>query len=190
MRILIFSLTLFVSSVVAWGVAGHEIVATIAQMLLTDKTHDQICDILPSWTKCHLAAVAAWADQIKRQPAYRGWSAPLHYVNPLEDWPSKHCEFGEHGWHLPESNILLAINNYTRIVEEGDGEERDIALRFLVHYMGDLHQPLHLVGREKGGNGIKVRFERRLTNLHSVWDGGLITKAIREIHNYTHPVPE
>jgi len=63
-------------------------------------------------------------------------------------------------------------------------------LRFLIHYIGDMHQPLHLTGRERGGNNIKVRFEHRITSLHGVWDGGLITKAIREIHNYTRPLPD
>jgi len=114
----------------------------------------------------------------------------MHYVNPLADWPSKDCVFGDKGWHSPEKNIILAINNYTRIVDAGFGEERDYSLRFLVHYLGDLRQPLHLTGREKGGNGIKVRFEKRLSTLHGVWDDRLITKAVREIANYSEPVPE
>ncbi|KAG8846699.1 hypothetical protein FRB96_001935 [Tulasnella sp. 330] len=114
----------------------------------------------------------------------------LHYVNPNGDWPSTHCEFGENGWHSPEKNLLTAITNYTRILAEGSGQGQDYALRFLVHYVGDVHQPLHLTGRERGGNGIKVRFEHRISSLHSVWDGGLITKSIREMTNYTHPLPD
>ncbi|KAG9047415.1 hypothetical protein FS837_002271 [Tulasnella sp. UAMH 9824] len=114
----------------------------------------------------------------------------MHYINPIGDWPSQHCVYGEDGWHMPEKNLFTAINNYTRIVPNAVGEEQDFALRFLIHYIGDLHQPLHLTGRERGGNGIKVRFEHRITSLHGVWDGGLITKAVREIANYTRPVPE
>ncbi|KAG8979319.1 hypothetical protein FRB93_010138 [Tulasnella sp. JGI-2019a] len=179
-----------VSSVAAWGAAGHEIVATIAQILLTDHTRDQLCLILPPWSKCHLAPVAPWADQIKRFPEWRSWTSAMHYVNPIGDWPSKHCEFGESGWHAPDRNLLVAITNYTRIVAESSGQDQDYALRFLVHYVGDIHQPLHLTGRERGGNGIKVRFDRRISSLHGVWDGGLITKSIREMTNYTHPLPD
>jgi len=53
------------------------------------------------------------------------------------------------------------------------------ALKFLIHFMGDVHQPLHLTGRDRGGNGDKVLFDRRHTNLHAVWDNLLIAKAIR-----------
>lgn len=65
----------------------------------------------------------------------------------------------------------------------------DIDLRFLIHFIGDLHQPLHLTGRDKGGNGAMFRFEGRARNLHSVWDSGIITKNIRELANYTSPLP-
>ncbi|KAG8987783.1 hypothetical protein FRB90_003150 [Tulasnella sp. 427] len=183
-------LPLLASKALAWGVAGHEITATIAEILLTDETRDQLCEILPPWTNCHLAPVAAWADKIKSDPWWRSWTSPMHYINPIGDWPSQHCVFGEDGWHMPQKNLFTAINNYTRIVPNAVGEEQDFALRFLIHYIGDLHQPLHLTGRERGGNGIKVRFEHRITSLHGVWDGGLITKAVREIANYTRPVPE
>ena len=63
------------------------------------------------------------------------------------------------------------------------------ALRFLVHFVGDVHQPLHLTDRERGGNDDFVRFENRKINLHSLWDTALITKAIREQSNYTKPLP-
>lgn len=58
-----------------------------------------------------------------------------------------------------------------------------------MHFIGDVHQPLHLTDRERGGNDDPVRFEGRRFNLHSVWDGALLTKAIREQHNYTEPLP-
>lgn len=63
------------------------------------------------------------------------------------------------------------------------------ALRFLVHFVGDVHQPLHLTDRERGGNDDFVRFENRKINLHSLWDTALITKAVREQSNYTKPLP-
>lgn len=63
------------------------------------------------------------------------------------------------------------------------------SLRFLVHFLGDIHQPLHLTSRERGGNGDPVLWEGRRTNLHSLWDGLLIARALREQSNYTAPLP-
>jgi predicted permease len=118
------------------------------------------------------------------------WSSHLHYINPVDDEPPKHCTYGEHGWQDGGSgNVLEAIVNYTSRISTTKGYERDIAMRFLVHYMGDAHQPLHLTGRARGGNDIAVRYEGRYAKLHSVWDGLLINSQIRQLANYTTRLP-
>ncbi|KLO14003.1 phospholipase C/P1 nuclease [Schizopora paradoxa] len=173
--------------VAAWGVAGHEIVATIAQIHLHPSTVEQLCAILPPYANCHLAPVAAWADKVR---FHMPWSGPLHYVGGVGDHPSDHCDFGDDGWQgTPGHNVLGAVRNTTMWLEKGyEGAEE--ALKFLVHFIGDLHQPLHLTGRDRGGNSVKVRFDRRITNLHSVWDSRLIAKSLRTIpQNYTYPLP-
>ncbi|KAJ8502243.1 hypothetical protein ONZ51_g109 [Trametes cubensis] len=192
----------------AWGAAGHEIVATIAQIHLSKPVLSLVCDILhPSlnlatnpedeaYPPCHLASIASWADKIRMRPEYR-YTAPLHYVNAVDDAPPHACPFpGTHGWQgRPTGNILAAIGNVTHVLRDfvrgergaGDAEE---ALKFLVHFMGDMHQPLHMSGREKGGNGVRVAWNGRVTNLHSVWDGLLIAQAVRLTpRNYTYPLP-
>ncbi|KAH8977743.1 S1/P1 nuclease-domain-containing protein [Lactarius hatsudake] len=69
-------------------------------------------------------------------------------------------------------------------------ERASEALKFLIHFVGDMHQPLHLTGRNRGANGVKVSFDGRNTNLHSVWDTSLIAKYLRTIpRNYTRPLP-
>lgn len=96
----------------------------------------------------------------------------MHYVEGKDDYPSETCAFpGEHGWvNGPEKNLLAAIRNMTGTLEawDGGGEEfgspTNEALKFLVHFYGDLHMPLHLAGRARGGNGIKVLFDGRLTS--------------------------
>lgn len=140
---------------------GHEIVATIAQIHLHPSAAARLCDILPAYADCHLAPVASWADRVRM---YMHWSGPLHYVNGLGDHPPEHCVFGEEGWAGgPQQNVLSAIRNTTMWLENGnDGAEE--ALKFLIHFVGDLHQPLHLSGRDKGGNGMKVRFDGRITS--------------------------
>ncbi|KAG6840558.1 hypothetical protein C0991_005834 [Blastosporella zonata] len=185
---------------VAWGAAGHEVVATIAQIHLHPTVFPVLCDVLnvtstePDQPLCHLAPVATWADRLK----YRmRWSAPLHYVGGVGDHPSQTCKFpGSGGWDgAPNHNVLGGIRNTTNLLEEYmDGDSSittaNEALKFLIHFVGDMHMPLHLTGRDRGGNSNKVKFGGRVTNLHSVWDGLLIAKAIRETpKNYTRPLP-
>ena len=63
------------------------------------------------------------------------------------------------------------------------------SLKFLIHFIGDVHQPLHLTNRDRGGNQFTVRFEGRTMNLHGLWDNQLIAKALRDQRNYTRPLP-
>lgn len=84
-------------------------------------------------------------------------------------------------------NVLTAIVNKTAALRGGGGG--DINLRFLIHLLGDLHQPLHLTGRDRGGNNARFLFEGRVRSLHSVWDSGILLKNIREMANYTSPLP-
>lgn len=165
---------------------GHEVVATIAQMHLHPSVLPSICTLLnftssnPDEPLCHLAPIATWADKV-RFPMR--WSANLHYIGALDDYPSDTCIFpGERGWAGREGgNVIGAIRNVTTILQDwvtaeggglGDGRPYDDeidglaneALKFLVHFMGDMHQPLHLTGRDRGGNGVKVTFDGRLTS--------------------------
>jgi len=148
---------------------GHQIVATVAQMYLHPDVLPTICDILNlSSTKCHLSSVATWADQTR----YRmRWSAALHYVGAIDDHPSQSCAFpGEHRWAGKSGiNVLDSIKNTTSLLQAWvNSDTSDVvaseALKFLIHFVGDMHQPLHLTGRGRGGNSIKVLFDRRHTS--------------------------
>ncbi|KAJ3762951.1 S1/P1 nuclease [Lentinula raphanica] len=202
MKLPLLSLAFFVPRVLGWGAAGHEIVATIAQIHLHPTVLPVLCDILnytspnPNEPPCHLAPVSTWADRLK----YRmRWSAPLHYVGAKDDYPSETCVFpGERGWAgSRDINVLAGIRNVTSLldawVDDGQTTSDDTAeeaLKFLIHFIGDLHMPLHLTGRDRGGNSVKVRFDGRQTNLHSAWDGLLIAKTLRNVpRKYDRPLP-
>src|SRR5260221_5603989 len=118
-----------------------------------------VCKILHE-PKCHLAPISTWADKHKT-----AWSAPMHYINPLGDNPGKTCRFpGTGGWDgKKDINVLDAVKNVTSVLQRWvDKDASDAAaseaLTFLVHFVGDMHQPLHLVAKAKGGNLIKVQF--------------------------------
>ncbi|BGP42833.1 hypothetical protein JCM10449v2_006845 [Rhodotorula kratochvilovae] len=184
----------------AWGAAGHEIVATLAEIHL----HPSVLaflradsSLLPSYANGHLAPIATWADRIRMVPEYRGWSGPLHYASWDGDHPPEVCswpgtgdgsddEGGKGRWHA-DNDVLHAIANYTARLEHNPHDWE--SLRFLIHFLGDVHQPMHLTSRERGGNGDPVLWEGRRTNLHSLWDGLLIARALREQSNYTSPLP-
>lgn len=185
-----------------WGVTGHKIVATIAQTQLHPDVRAHLCTILPPeqtayrsfypkegapHQHCHLAPLSAWADRVHGQYP---WASHLHYINPVQDDPPKHCTYGENGWQdHGTGNVLEAILNYTSALQTKSGYERDVALRFLTHFMGDSHQPLHLTGRARGGNDVHVRFNGRFARLHSVWDSLLLNDEIRDVANYTTRLP-
>ncbi|CAA7267233.1 unnamed protein product [Cyclocybe aegerita] len=189
------TLAYLVPSTYAWGAAGHEIVATIAQMYVHPRALETMCNILdlPS-NNCYLARVATWADQ---QRMRMRWSASLHYVGALDDHPSDTCAFpGSRGWAGNRAiNVLDGVKNTTSLLQdwvnhESSDDVASEALKFLIHFVGDMHQPLHLTGRDRGGNSVKVLFDRRHTNLHSLWDSLLIAKAVRTVpRNYSQPLP-
>ncbi|KAH9939871.1 phospholipase C/P1 nuclease domain-containing protein [Amylocystis lapponica] len=194
-----------IPTALAWGAAGHEIIATIAQIYLDPSVLPVLCNILNSSSEptpsageppCYLAPIAAWADNVRRQPAYR-YTAQLHYIGALDDSPSASCAFpGPRGWAAArDHNVLAAVGNSTHglqqfLAGESSAAQGAEALKFLVHFVGDMHMPLHLTGRERGGNGARVLFDRRITNLHTVWDSRLIAQGLRTVsRNYTRALP-
>ena len=149
---------------------GHAIAATIAELHLGPSVLPTLCSILDSsnlgesWS---LASIASWADQIKSKLR---WSAPMHYVNAVADHPPQLCLFpGAKGWEgVPDVNVLGGIRNTTDLLSQWVAQGSDLsdpiaseALKFLVHFVGDLHQPFHLVSREQGANDVYVKWSNR-----------------------------
>ena len=141
--------------------------ATIAQIYLHPTVLPTVCDILDN-TNCHLAPISTWADKIK----YRmRWSAALHYVGAIDDYPPNDCAYpGPNGWAgKKEINVLDGVQNVTGLLEDwvkhdASYDTASEALKFLVHFVGDMHQPLHLTGRDRGGNSAKVVWDGRKTS--------------------------
>ncbi|HEY8256998.1 MAG TPA: S1/P1 nuclease [Gemmatimonadales bacterium] len=150
-----------------WWDLGHRIVARLADTRLTSHTRAAVRDILEGQS---LADASVWADNIKN---YRHDADPLHYVNiPLADTaylPERHCPRGR--------CIITAIGHDRQLLADPatSPNDRAEALRFLIHFMGDLHQPLHVGdNHDRGGNDRAVTLLGHPTNLHKVWDGEMI----------------
>ncbi|KAI8803016.1 S1/P1 nuclease [Cladochytrium replicatum] len=172
--------TLFAHTAVsAFGFDGHFITAKIAESLLSPAAVATASHILRG---ANLSDVASWADEIKGNRRY-SWTSPLHYINPVGDFPPTSCAFRTEsicsGGSAKGICLTEAIANYTRRLScLDDNEESAEALKFLIHFIGDIHQPLHACSREKGGNSALVRYHGRSANLHSVWDTLLIKTIV------------
>jgi len=149
-----------------WGLMGHRIVAGIAQERLTPQALAAVHDLLGS--KMSLVDIAVWADEQKEIPDASAW----HYVNvPITEsgYDSKYCS--------SKGCVVGKIHEYKRILKDTKTgkKEKQRALKFLVHLVADIHQPLHVGDTEsRGGNLIQVQFFGQGSNLHRVWDSQII----------------
>ena len=150
-----------------WGQTGHRVVGQIAEAYLSKKAKKEINRLLDGHS---LAFASTIADEIKSDQAYDSFG-PWHYVNY------------EMGGHYDPTNadergdIVYGIQKSVEVLESKSSSDADkrFYLKLLIHFIGDLHQPLH-VGRaeDQGGNRIQVSWFSRTSNLHRVWDSDLI----------------
>jgi hypothetical protein len=150
----------------AWGKAGHRVVATLATSLLTPETQRQVANLLGPGVI--LADIATWADEVRPS---RPNTSPWYYVNIPRDATgynaARDCRRG---------CVVSAIERSLRVLQDRSKSRavREEALRWVVHFVADLRQPLHVVGDDRGGNDVLVQFRGRQTNFHRLWDGDLI----------------
>ncbi|KAJ5958939.1 uncharacterized protein N7479_006089 [Penicillium vulpinum] len=154
----------------AWGVLGHATVAYVAQHYISPEAASWAKQVLNDTSDSYLASIASWADNYRLTAAGK-WSAPLHYIDAMDDPPTS-CNL-DYERDCPEEGCSIsAIANYT--LRAGNSQlstaQTAEALKFLVHFIGDLAQPLHDENYEVGGNGIAVTFNNYSDNLHSDWD--------------------
>jgi nuclease S1 len=160
----------------AWGVQGHRIVARIAWARMTQAARDNASALLGGGMD-EFVASATWADEVKsaRPESYNWHFVDIPVAQPRYD-ATRDCPPTEKG-----DCVIAAISRArAELAEPGRSTAlKAEALKFLVHFVGDLHQPLHAIdNRDRGGNDVRVSALRgedgRATNLHAVWDTGLI----------------
>ncbi|MBF0546935.1 MAG: S1/P1 nuclease [Candidatus Riflebacteria bacterium] len=151
----------------AWGGLGHKLVARLAFEQMTPKARSEATKILKG---ASLESVSTWADLIKRD---RPETASFHFVNFISQNPS----LSDNQDVTNSKNVVSGIYLNKSILqnESASLDEKKEALCFLIHFVGDIHQPLHCApDGNSGGNDIKVKFFNDETNLHKVWDSELI----------------
>ncbi len=175
-------LALALPTAYGWGREGHVIVARIAEDHLTSQAKAGIAALLGAQSSIAGDAVANWADDIR---PHRRESKTWHYVN---------IPFGADHYDAkrdcpPAGCVVDRIGHFARVLadKKAGQETRVEALKFLVHFVGDVHQPLHCIERDndRGGNECTVIFFHEVRNLHWIWDDELIR---RRMHLYPDPI--
>jgi hypothetical protein len=173
------------SPALAWGQTGHRTIGDIADQHLSGLARAHVQQLLGVET---LAEASTWADEMRSNPDpfWQKTAGPWHYVTV----PGL-----EYAGAPPEGDAYTALEMFSKQLRDPatSREQRQLALRFIIHIIGDLHQPLH-VGRpgDRGGNDVKVKWFGRDTNLHVVWDTHLVdhlglsyTELAERLHRHT-----
>ena len=174
---------LFPVSAWAWGSDGHKIVAVIAADNLTPAAQSHVASILG--VSADKRALAAAMEVASNRPDFEfrdedKATAPWHFIDIcLQDrrtdiparCPSGNCVTRK----IDEYSKRLKEANYDRWGAAGD-------LAFLIHFVGDIHQPLHAANdADRGGNCVTVESRSRETNLHAVWDTTVVRRLEYDI---------
>ena len=156
----------------SWGQTGHRVTGAIAQQYLTPETQRAISQLLVNED---LAEASTYADEMKSNPSefWKKTANPWHYVNVFDG--KTYSDVAP----PPKGNAATALDMFSKQLKskQSSSEEKQLALRFIVHIIGDLHQPFHAGnGKDRGGNDVKLTFFWDDSNLHRVWDSGLIDR--------------
>lgn len=169
---LLIVLLAWTTSLLGWGQTGHRAAAQVAEHYLSPEARMAVSDILG---REDLARASTWPDFMRADPSefWQQTVNPWHYVTvPAgEDYGDAHAP--------PEGDAYTALRKFSQTVRDANAEPEDraLALRFVVHVIADLHQPLHVGnGNDRGGNDFAVSFFGQPGNLHRVWDSQMIDR--------------
>lgn len=160
----------------AWGPSGHRMVARLAENQLDATSRAEVRRLLGILGASSLPEIANWADDMRSDPAQRELSratSRLHFVN----FTDSRCTYDEPRICANGQCVVAAIQRHAAVLGDRSATDRSRAeaLRYLVHFVGDVHQPLHAGYRsDRGGNNHQVRFNGKGSNLHAIWDSPVL----------------
>ena len=150
-----------------WGQTGHRVVGLVAENHLNKKARKRIDKIIG---KESLAMVGPYMDFIRSDVAYKHMD-PWHYCTIPDGQTYEQTGIPEEG------DVIQTIERLVKELKAGQFTEQDeaFAIKMLVHLVGDIHQPLHVgTGTDRGGNDVRLQYFWEESNLHRVWDSGMI----------------
>jgi nuclease S1 len=157
----------------AWGRLGHRVISRLAEAHMTPEAKAAVKALLAEGES--LADASLWADEHRRDLPE---TAPWHYVDvPLDETQYRSSYSGN---DPAKGCVVDKINEFRVVVKDKSQsiEKRRFALRFLIHCIEDLHMPMHVgENHDRGGNDTHIVFFDDDTNLHRLWDSGLIERT-------------
>lgn len=166
----VVAITITAAQALAWGQKGHDVTANIARKHLTPEAQAMVDSLLEGKSMVYWAN---WLDNASYQPEY-AYTKTWHYrnTNAGVDYDAMSAN--------PRGDVTRAITAMADTLANPNATfaGKQLALKILVHLLGDLHQPMHMGhATDLGGNKVKVKFFKNDTNLHSVWDTNLVESA-------------
>lgn len=155
----------------SWGYTGHRTIGLITENHLTPTAKAAVKNLLGDTS---IADACTWADDARKDPQFAA-TGNWHFLNlPLG---LNYDDFKKSVDTISQGNVYSAlINAEKQLIDNNTPRQQKVyALKFILHFVGDLHQPMHISRAEdKGGNTIQLNYEDKGTNLHSLWDTKLL----------------
>ena len=149
--------SLIAPTTLAWGSELHNTVGVVAQSFLNDNAKAQLLKILPQYNG-EIRNATVWADEVKNTAVFGTeylWASSFHYVS-TRDYPLKNCSYDDARDCADGQCVIGAIANFTKqaVCDKSgkSGSYQENAIKFLTHFIGDMTQPLHVCGRDRGGS--------------------------------------
>lgn len=164
---------MIVPNAFGWGQKGHDVVAYVAEQNISCRVARKVAKVLEGHS---LVYYANWMDNASHTPEYAHTST-WHYANVDEGYTYQTMPKNENG------DVVQAVMQLTEQLKKGGmtAQEESVALRMLIHLVGDLHCPMHAGHKsDLGGNCVEVLYFGKPQKLHSIWDSALVESA----HNW------
>lgn len=168
-----FTFTLSIREVSAFGYVGHYLIGAASQQLVSPHTWNRIqeCHLLDGFGQ-NMGRASVWADVVKGKPGYQ-WTKKLHYVDAIKDPPVLCNNITETDFHASVPSLLTTLHdilaNTTNLLPQCPCPP-PFDFNMLIHLMQDLHQPLHLTGKARGGTQKFIEVRGTRYNFHTFWD--------------------
>jgi len=177
-------MTLLPGIAAAWGFDGHRVVGMLAESELSPPARAEVKRLLAGEPEPTLAGVSTWADTLRDDPAWRH-TGRWHWVNLRRENPCTYVAERD----CPDGDCVVGAIDAQRAIladrSRSDAERRD-ALKFLVHFVGDVHQPFHAgFAEDRGGNLKQLQFRQKGWNLHALWDTAIVQQDELSLEDYT-----
>lgn len=174
-------LYLYATQAFAWGQVGHQTIGEIAERNLSPKAQSAVTSILGAE---RLGLAATWADDVRDDPDFDVFK-PYHFISIDGNTPYDNLPESDHS----PKDAMTVLKKYPALLQDPKTPRsvKIAALKYLIHVVGDVHQPMHIGKKsDSGGNACLINWDKQTLSLHQVWDGRIIDYDMKRLR-LEHP---